>query len=130
MLLGKEPITETLVDNLLSWRHGGFSAHGAARVEDRQGAILDFSAAQAIRKSLKLPAQKPEPLAHAPPERFELVAESACACGFQFSPPGSLGQVRLFDGAKRLAIDLEPFRQGVHAGSGDQDGSRSQPLAS
>jgi len=39
--------------------------------------IVDFGAARAIRKSLKLPAQEPEPLAHAPPETFELVAESA-----------------------------------------------------
>ena len=39
--------------------------------------ILDFGASKAIRKSLKLPAQEPEPLAHAPPETFELVAESA-----------------------------------------------------
>ena len=39
--------------------------------------ILDFGAAKAIRKSLKLPAQEPEPLAHAPPETFEFVAESA-----------------------------------------------------
>ncbi len=35
MLLGKELITEAVVDNLLSWRHSGFSAHGAVRVEDR-----------------------------------------------------------------------------------------------
>ena len=27
------------MDNLLSWRHSGFSAHGAVRVEDRQGAV-------------------------------------------------------------------------------------------
>ena len=39
--------------------------------------ILDFGTARAIRKSLKLPAQELEPLAHAPPEAFELVAESA-----------------------------------------------------
>ena len=39
--------------------------------------ILDFGAARAIRKSLKLPAQEPEPLAHAPPQTLELVAESA-----------------------------------------------------
>jgi hypothetical protein len=39
--------------------------------------ILDFGAAKAIRKSLELPAQEPEPLAHAPPETFELVAESS-----------------------------------------------------
>ena len=39
--------------------------------------ILDVSAAQAIRKRLKLPAQEPEPLAHAPPEALELIAESA-----------------------------------------------------
>jgi hypothetical protein len=39
MLLGKELISEAVVDNLLSWRHSGFSAHGAVRVEDRQGAV-------------------------------------------------------------------------------------------
>ena len=39
--------------------------------------ILDFAAAKAIRQSLELPAQEPEPLAHAPPEAFELIAESA-----------------------------------------------------
>ena len=39
--------------------------------------IVDFGAAKAIRKSLELPAQEPEPLAHAPPERLELIAESA-----------------------------------------------------
>ena len=39
--------------------------------------ILAFGAAKAIRTSLKLPAQEPGPLAHAPPETFELIAESA-----------------------------------------------------
>ncbi len=39
--------------------------------------ILDFAAAKGIRKSLKLPAQEPEPLAHAPPETLEFIAESA-----------------------------------------------------
>ena len=39
--------------------------------------IVDFGAAKAIRKSLKLPAQEPEPLAHAPPGALELIAESA-----------------------------------------------------
>ena len=39
--------------------------------------ILDFATARAIRESLELPAQEPEPLAHAPPETVELVAESA-----------------------------------------------------
>jgi len=38
--------------------------------------ILDFGAAKAIRKSLKLPAQEPERLAHAPPETLEVIAES------------------------------------------------------
>ena len=38
MLLEKELITEAIVNNLLSWRHSGFSAHGAVRVEDRAGA--------------------------------------------------------------------------------------------
>jgi len=35
----KELITEAIVDNLLSWRHSGFSAHGAVRVDDRQSAV-------------------------------------------------------------------------------------------
>jgi hypothetical protein len=39
--------------------------------------ILDFGSAKAIRKSLELRAQEPEPLAHAPPETLGLVAESA-----------------------------------------------------
>jgi hypothetical protein len=39
--------------------------------------ILDFATARAIRESLELPAQEPEPLAHAPPETLELIAESA-----------------------------------------------------
>jgi hypothetical protein len=39
--------------------------------------ILDFATARAIRRSLELPAQEPEPLAHAPPETLELIAESA-----------------------------------------------------
>jgi len=39
--------------------------------------ILDFATAKAIRDSLELPAQEPEPLAHAPPETLELIAESA-----------------------------------------------------
>ena len=39
--------------------------------------IVDFPSAKALRKSLKLPAQDPELLAHAPPETLELIAESA-----------------------------------------------------
>jgi len=39
VLLAKELVTETIVDNLLSWRHSGFSAHGAVRLEDRKGAV-------------------------------------------------------------------------------------------
>jgi hypothetical protein len=39
--------------------------------------ILDFATAKAIRESLELPAQEPEPLAHAPPETLELIAASA-----------------------------------------------------
>ena len=35
----KELITEAVVDNLLSWRHSGFSAHDAVRVEDRQVSV-------------------------------------------------------------------------------------------
>jgi len=39
--------------------------------------IFNFGAAKEIRKSLELPAQEPEPLAHAPPGTLELIAESA-----------------------------------------------------
>ena len=39
LLLDKELITEAVVDNLLSWRHSGFSAHGAVCVQDREGAV-------------------------------------------------------------------------------------------
>lgn len=39
--------------------------------------ILDHNTGRAIRRSLKLPAQEPEPLAHAPPQKLELIAESA-----------------------------------------------------
>jgi Tol biopolymer transport system component len=38
-LLDKELISEAVVDNLLSWRHRGFSAHGAVFVQDREGAV-------------------------------------------------------------------------------------------
>ena len=39
--------------------------------------IVDFASAKATAKSLELPAQEPEPLAHAPPQTLELIAESA-----------------------------------------------------
>ena len=39
--------------------------------------IVDAGAARAVRRSLELPAQEPEPLAHAPPETLELVAQFA-----------------------------------------------------
>jgi hypothetical protein len=39
ILLSRNLITEQVVTNLLPWRHGGFSAHGAVRTEDRQGAM-------------------------------------------------------------------------------------------
>ena len=35
--------------------------------------ITDFATARAIRRSLKLPAQEPEPLAHGPPHELELL---------------------------------------------------------
>jgi hypothetical protein len=34
--------------------------------------ITDFATARAIRRSLKLPAQEPEPLAHGPPHEIGL----------------------------------------------------------
>jgi len=39
--------------------------------------IVEFATAKAIGRSLELPAQEPEPLAHAPPETPVLLAESA-----------------------------------------------------
>ena len=35
--------------------------------------LFDFATARAIRRSLKLPAQEPEPLAHSLPETLELI---------------------------------------------------------
>ena len=39
--------------------------------------ILDFATARAIRRSLKLPAQEPVPLAHGPPHELELLDQTA-----------------------------------------------------
>ncbi|MGB6850023.1 MAG: hypothetical protein WBG05_17640 [Thermoanaerobaculia bacterium] len=39
--------------------------------------ITDFATARAIRRSLKLPAQEPEPLAHGPPHDIELLDQIA-----------------------------------------------------
>ena len=39
--------------------------------------ITDFATARAIRRSLKLPAQQPEPLAHGPPHELELLDQIA-----------------------------------------------------
>jgi len=39
MLMDKGLIAEETVRNLLTWRHSGFSVHGAVRVKDRQGAL-------------------------------------------------------------------------------------------
>jgi hypothetical protein len=39
--------------------------------------ITDFATVRAIRRSLKLPAQEPEPLAHGPPHEIELLDQIA-----------------------------------------------------
>jgi hypothetical protein len=39
--------------------------------------VTDFATARAIRRSLKLPAQEPEPLAHGPPHEIELLHQIA-----------------------------------------------------
>jgi hypothetical protein len=39
--------------------------------------ITDFATARAIRRSLKLPALEPEPLAHGPPHELELLDQIA-----------------------------------------------------
>jgi hypothetical protein len=39
--------------------------------------ITDFATARAIRRSLKLPAHEPEPLAHGPPHELELLDQIA-----------------------------------------------------
>ena len=38
LLRGKGLITQEVVDNLLSWRHSGFSVHGDVKVPDREAA--------------------------------------------------------------------------------------------
>ncbi len=38
ILLGKGLISQDIVENLLSWRHSGFSVHGEAKAPDRYGA--------------------------------------------------------------------------------------------
>jgi len=35
ILLGKGLISQDIVENLLSWRHSGFSVHGEAKAPDR-----------------------------------------------------------------------------------------------
>jgi hypothetical protein len=53
-------------------RYWGFYAK-AARGKRRK----EFATARAIRRSLKLPTQEPEPLAHGPPHEFELLDQIA-----------------------------------------------------
>lgn len=63
--------------------------------------ILDFATAKAILKSLKFPVQEPEPLAHAPPETVELIAECE-------SPhPRCLGHVSLQLGSCGERLDSQ-----------------------
>ena len=38
VLLGKDLICQDIVDNLLSWRHSGFSVHGDVKAHDRDSA--------------------------------------------------------------------------------------------
>jgi len=38
LLIGKGLISQQVVDNLLSWRHSGFSVHADVKVADRQAA--------------------------------------------------------------------------------------------
>ena len=45
--------------------------------EDAAALITDFATARAIRRSLKLPDQAPEPLAHGPPLELELLDQIA-----------------------------------------------------
>ena len=58
-----EEITEPVVDNLLSWRHSVFSAHGAVRVEERKGAVRLGSS----RTRLLQPYGRARSLKHSPP---------------------------------------------------------------
>jgi hypothetical protein len=66
---------------LLANNEGPPAAAQPPRAQRARGRVLsfitDFTTARAIRRSLKLPAQVPEPLAHAPPHGLELLDQIA-----------------------------------------------------
>ena len=65
--------------------------------------IVDFGAARATAKSLNLPAQEPEPLAHAPPETFELIAGICLILRLRVPTPRSLGHMHRMLEADEIA---------------------------
>ena len=62
MLLGKDLICQDIVDNLLSWRHSGFSVHGDVKAHDRDAAAR-WDVYELIARVLD----------HLPPPRHQLV---------------------------------------------------------
>ncbi|MGB6995070.1 MAG: hypothetical protein WBG00_17740, partial [Thermoanaerobaculia bacterium] len=57
-------------------RNSEASKHPIHKPPD-QGLKSDLLSGRAIRRSLKLPAQEPEPLAHGPPHEIELLHQIA-----------------------------------------------------
>ena len=93
LLMGKGLISQDIVDNLLSWRHSGFSVHGEVKVADREAAARRLAAGldpeeddlpnavvatvgARTDEHIRMPAQRPEPLAHSPPLQEELLYAS------------------------------------------------------
>jgi hypothetical protein len=73
--------------------------------------ITDFATARAIRRSLKLPAQEPEPLAHGPPHEIEMrfPARTPGEASTRSSPPTSTGRQNPAQQARSLNFEATNY---------------------